>query len=102
MLPSVRGGLAVRASERKEGLECTRSTRLGPSGVGRPRVVGRKEGEGGPLKQDKRGWGEQSTLDPEEVARAPMRPGAGRSRRLGGEGCRGPRKRISEFAQNVQ
>ena len=36
------------AIERKEGLECTRSARLGPSGVGMPRVVGRREGEGGP------------------------------------------------------
>ena len=36
------------AIERKEGLECTRSARLGPSGVGRPRVVGQREGEGGP------------------------------------------------------
>ena len=45
MLPSVGGGLAVRAIERKEGLECTRSARLGPSGVGRPRVVGQREGE---------------------------------------------------------
>ena len=34
------------AIERKEGLECTRSARLGPSGVGRPRVVGRRESEG--------------------------------------------------------
>ena len=40
MLPSVGGGLTVRAIERKEGLECTRSARLGgPSGVGRPREV---------------------------------------------------------------
>ena len=31
--------------ERKEGLECTRSARLGPSGVGKPRVVGRREGD---------------------------------------------------------
>ena len=44
MLPSIGGGLTVRAIERKEGLECTRSARLGPSGVGRPTVVGRREG----------------------------------------------------------
>ena len=48
MLPPVGGGLTVRAIERKEGLECTRSAGLGPSGVGRPRVVERREGEGGP------------------------------------------------------
>ena len=48
MLPSVGGGLTVRAIKRKKELECTRSARLGPSGVGRPRVVGRREGEGGP------------------------------------------------------
>ena len=46
MLPSVWGGLTVRAIERKEGLECTRSARLGPCGVGRPRVVGRRESDG--------------------------------------------------------
>ena len=49
MLPSVGGGLTVKATERKEGLECTRSARLGPSGIGRPRVVGRRENEGGLL-----------------------------------------------------
>ena len=49
MLPSVGGGLTVRAIERKEGLdslECTRCARLGPSGVGRPRVVEWREGDG--------------------------------------------------------
>ena len=30
LLASVGGGLTVRAIERKEGLECTRSARLGP------------------------------------------------------------------------
>ena len=44
MLPSVGDGLAMRAREINEGLECTRSARLGPSGVGRPSVVGRREG----------------------------------------------------------
>ena len=34
MLPSVGIGLTVKARERKEGLECTRNARLGPSGVG--------------------------------------------------------------------
>ena len=46
MLPSVGDGLTVKAIERKEGLECTRSAKLGPSGVGRPRVVERRESEG--------------------------------------------------------
>ena len=79
MLPSVGGGLTVRAIERKEGLECTRRARLGPKGVGRPRVVGRRKGEGGSGSRTRARiegrWEEKHavTLDPEQLARAPMR-----------------------------
>ena len=60
MLPSVGDGLTVKAIERKEGLECARSARLGPSGVGRPRVVGRKKAWDDPetgQERGMRGWG---------------------------------------------
>ena len=74
MLTSVWGGLTVRAMERKEGLESTRSARLGPSGVGRPRVVGRREGEGGPESRTRariEGRGEAKHVRPRAISQGP-------------------------------
>jgi len=97
LLPSVGGGLTVRAIERKEGLECTRSARLGPSGVGRPRVVGRRKGEGGPGSRTRariEGRREAKHVGPRAISQSPYAPWSRQilTARLGGEGCRGPRR----------
>ena len=89
--------MTVRAIERKEGLECTRSARLGPSGVGRPRVVGRREGEGGPGSRTRariEGRGEAKHVGPKAISQCPYAPWSRQilTARLGGEGCRGPRR----------
>ena len=70
MLPSVGVGITVKEIEREEGLECTRSARLRPSGVGRPRVVGRREGEGGPGSRTRariEGRGEAKHIGPRAI-----------------------------------
>ena len=77
MLPSVGGGLTVRSRERKEGLECAKSARLGPSGVGRPRVVERREGEGGPGGRTRakiEGRGEAKHVGPRAISQSSFAP----------------------------
>ena len=77
MLPSVGVELTVRATERKEGLERARSARLGPSGVGSPRVVGRRGGEGGPGSRTRariEGRGEAKHVGPRAISQSPYAP----------------------------
>ena len=71
MLPSVGGGLTVKAIEREEGLECTRSARLGPSGVGRPRVV---EGEKARTRARIEGRGEAKHVGLGAISKSPYAP----------------------------
>ena len=61
----------------KRGLECTRSARLGPSGDGRPRVAGRREGLRRPgcrtrARIDWRGGAKQ--VGPRAVSKSPYAP----------------------------
>ena len=82
MLPSAGGGLTVKAIERKEGLDCMRSARLGPVEMEGPEWLDREKAREDPEAGKERGLkggGKQITLDPEQFARAHMRPGAGRS-----------------------
>ena len=99
LLPSVGGGPTVRAIERKVGLECKRKARLGPSGVGRPRVVGWREGGGGPGSRTRariEGRGAAKHVGPSlgAISQSPYAPWSRQilTARVGGEGCRGPRR----------
>ena len=73
MLPSIGDG----GNREKRGLECTRSARLGPSGVGRPRMVGRREGEGGPESRTGariEGRGEAKHVEPRAISQSLLAP----------------------------